>query len=550
MSYTVFNAKPHYQSEGTPIEKTANYVAAVVRLQTKAPALHALLMHNVNVITTPHVPTAATCGFFIYINPQFFSLTLISVEERTALLAHELMHVVLRHGMRGRSYRKAGKGPDGSRWDPRTYNEAADYVINADLRWMGMDLSRVGWLLDSRFTRDDLVDSVYLQLLEDKANDPSPPPPPPPGGQPGDESEAGQPGDAGEGDAGDEGDDGDAGDEGDASDGESFGGGDGDDGDADDGEASDGDAGDAGEGDAGEGDAGDGDGDGDGTGDGESDDEGGSTGHGGVQSEDSTSISSTYSGHDVHLEPLYDGTPAEQEKQAREDEESLKGAVESAIGVADKAIERGDADYSAKPSANMKASSRSGDQASSTDWRTEVQQFLLSSGRGGETNWGRINRKRFTTLGIVAPTYKGTCSQLVITSDISASVSDTSHDKFLIECAQAIDIIKPTSPVIVLWVREYVYAVNEVTSGEELLALARPSCGGTRMSAAVEWCEDNGIIPDLHLIFTDGEMSSDDYAGVAQGDNTVFVFDRDIHQRIWINRKVQQSGVPYVRITD
>jgi predicted metal-dependent peptidase len=134
---------------------------------------------------------------------------------------------------------------------------------------------------------------------------------------------------------------------------------------------------------------------------------------------------------------------------------------------------------------------------------------------------------------------------LVITVDISGSVSEVSLDKFLIECAGAIDMIKPQN-VTVLWTREYVYGVDEVTTGEELLTLARPSCGGTRMSAGVEWVEDNGILPDLHLIFTDGEMDADDYAGVAAGENVVMVFDRDIETSWYFGRYGRQTGVRYV----
>lgn len=106
---------------------------------------------------TDRIPTAATNGKSILINPDFFlGLTL---DEQVFLLAHETLHVVHMHMCRR-----------GTR-DPRLWNVAGDYVINADLNEAGFTVIQ-GALYASRF-HGKTTEEVY-NILEQEGNQEQP----------------------------------------------------------------------------------------------------------------------------------------------------------------------------------------------------------------------------------------------------------------------------------------------------------------------------------------------------------------------------------------
>lgn len=117
-------------------ELHANLSLLRTRLCARTPFLGSLLLFA-ETIYTDRVPTAATNGRDILVNPQFFQR--LTLDQQEAVLLHEVLHAALLHVPRG-------KGRDGKRW-----NIAADIVVNGILLREGFDLPQ---------------DSVRVQRLE------------------------------------------------------------------------------------------------------------------------------------------------------------------------------------------------------------------------------------------------------------------------------------------------------------------------------------------------------------------------------------------------
>ncbi|HET6822375.1 MAG TPA: VWA-like domain-containing protein [Anaerolineales bacterium] len=106
------------------------------RLCTRTPFLGSLILFA-ETISTDTIPTAATNGRQILINPQFFER--LTLDQQEAVLLHEVLHAALLHVPRG-------VGRDAKRW-----NIAADVVVNGILTREGFALPK---------------DSVRVQRLE------------------------------------------------------------------------------------------------------------------------------------------------------------------------------------------------------------------------------------------------------------------------------------------------------------------------------------------------------------------------------------------------
>ena len=78
------------------------------------------LCTSLEVVITSEVPTAGTDGRKLYINKSFFFG--LTEAERVFLLAHETLHVAYLHCLRGQDK------------DQEIFNDACDYVINAELK--------------------------------------------------------------------------------------------------------------------------------------------------------------------------------------------------------------------------------------------------------------------------------------------------------------------------------------------------------------------------------------------------------------------------------
>lgn len=85
------------------------------------------ILFNLKQIWTEKVPTAATNGIYLKINPVWF----VGLEpgERIGLLAHETWHVAWNHMQRGMHKKDKAK-----------YNEAGDHIINLTISDSGMEI--------------------------------------------------------------------------------------------------------------------------------------------------------------------------------------------------------------------------------------------------------------------------------------------------------------------------------------------------------------------------------------------------------------------------
>jgi predicted metal-dependent peptidase len=92
------------------------------------------------------IPTAATDGFHFYYNPHFIER--LDLDECKFVVAHEVMHCVYEHILR-----RGGR-------DARLFNIAGDYVINYELKEMG-----VGKFI----SQEKMSDPELLKLWKEKA---------------------------------------------------------------------------------------------------------------------------------------------------------------------------------------------------------------------------------------------------------------------------------------------------------------------------------------------------------------------------------------------
>lgn len=151
------------------LTNSRRYIAALIILNTKAPVHYTTLLAT-EVVWTDAIPTAATDGIYVYINPEFFR-SLGSDDQRAFLLGHEVSHIILRHPQRSLAYQKRGFFRHGMKFVHSIYNSAADYVINDDLIAMGLEPIPQGLYSDT-YKRNDVVDTVYADIYKDQPEEP------------------------------------------------------------------------------------------------------------------------------------------------------------------------------------------------------------------------------------------------------------------------------------------------------------------------------------------------------------------------------------------
>ena len=446
-------ARQHFTNHPPDKSASKSFAAAMIILSAKARVYwRFVIMHEV--IWTRQIPTAATDGIYIYVNPDFFN-GLPTDSQRAFLLGHEVGHMILRHPQRGKAFGKRGffRIVNGRRipFDHRLYNTAADYVINADLIAHGLEPIENG-LYSDKYGRDHLVDEVYAQLWEEQEQEPET------------ESESGE---------SDESDD--------SNDSEPNGGS-------------------------------------GGAGDDTTDDKSADTDDSGDDSGDSgddsaagdQSAGTDHDGHDTHLEPLYDGTPEEVEQAEADDTREIDRTLQDGIEDEQQAIKNGEQkDHGHGAGIGERFKAVSSRLTAPVSWRDELPDLMQRVGSGGTTSWAKIHRRRYNLYGVVSPVTKGSVRQFAIIIDISYSVDREALNQFLHVAADAIDDLQPTDGVLVLLTSDHVEYAHEVFSGSELLDLDLPYGGGTRMYKGVEYIEEYGYEPDLTMVFTDYEV--DDY---------------------------------------
>ena len=494
-------AIPLYSSE-TDLSQHKCYVAAMTILATLAGALHTIAVGR-GIIWTSKVSTGATDGCYIYINDAYFQ-ALGSDSQRAFLIGHEVLHIVLAHMWRGSLFKARGYFNHQFDWCHRTYNKAADYIINAMLVKMGLEMIE-GGLLSPEFSANDIAEEVYVKLFKQQDDEPE----------------------AGEG----EGDDSD-------SDGDDSGDSDGESGDES-GDESDDDGSDDGAGGSGAGDdeSDDSDEAGDQAGDGTGDQAGDESGAG-------EPTRSDHDGHDEHLEPQYSGeSDQDVEAQQKEDADTIQRDIEQAI---DQAGSEG-FDVEDLKAAVRKQGGGAVDPMSD-DWGDHLEAYFTAKAREGQNDWSRINRRKFTLLGVVAPSHKGSINRLAIIKDVSYSMSSRSLRLFDAKIAELLDQVAPNEGALVLPTTTRVIDSFDVYSGDEYLACTKTEGGGTYMSAGLDWIEENGESPDLTICFTDSDVWDDDLATLAEA-GVLLVID-SYNSYVWAKDRIEASGIEFIVVND
>lgn len=140
-------------SDGWPDDhRGARAIRRMVELAPSTGGL-ALWVRHVDVNDDPDGPLIATDGATIYYGEQFAGLTL---PEQIALVAHEVLHIALRHPQRLTDLRRLLGDIDND-----LYNLCADAIVNSSL-------SHLGWLqLPGKATHLDTLLETTIGLRED-----------------------------------------------------------------------------------------------------------------------------------------------------------------------------------------------------------------------------------------------------------------------------------------------------------------------------------------------------------------------------------------------
>jgi predicted metal-dependent peptidase len=136
---------------------TARMVSASLLRMCQRSAFFAALALFARFQASEQIPTAATDGRDVFVNPAFFGG--LAPADQDFVLLHEVLHAALLHVPR-----RGGR-------DPQLWNIAADYVVNGMLVHQGYRLP-TGGLRDP--TREHLsVEEIYELLLSKQQSSPS-----------------------------------------------------------------------------------------------------------------------------------------------------------------------------------------------------------------------------------------------------------------------------------------------------------------------------------------------------------------------------------------
>jgi len=140
----------------TPVYKDAEQalkIAKITLMMGKQTTCYTTVVFSLKQKITEEIPTAATDGRELLINPDFFMN--LSPNERLTLLAHEALHVLLDH-----MHRKGTR-------DHKLWNVAGDYVINGSLKKAQYAIPQ-GGLVDSKY--DDMTTEQVYTILDKKTD--------------------------------------------------------------------------------------------------------------------------------------------------------------------------------------------------------------------------------------------------------------------------------------------------------------------------------------------------------------------------------------------
>lgn len=158
----------------TPVKLTPEQTQAIdvarVGFMTACPFYAHYFYAEMTEVFTKDIPTAATDGRRIFINPEYISG--LKPAERVFVYAHEVDHVISRDPQRIKHYKQLGKVRTKPA-DAWFWNVVTDYRINAGLMEQGVGMMNPSWLYAADVSGDALAEEVYERKWQDKPPQPS-----------------------------------------------------------------------------------------------------------------------------------------------------------------------------------------------------------------------------------------------------------------------------------------------------------------------------------------------------------------------------------------
>jgi predicted metal-dependent peptidase len=158
-AYVPPKTHPFREVKASPSQQQAIDVA-LIGFMAQAPFYAHIFYSLCRLVVTMDVPTAATDGRHIFINPVYLADK--KPGERVFILAHEMDHIVCGDSQRVASYGRDTK-VRGLDWDMDHFNIVADYRINAGLIEDGIGMMNASWLYAPDVAGGDLVEEVYVK---------------------------------------------------------------------------------------------------------------------------------------------------------------------------------------------------------------------------------------------------------------------------------------------------------------------------------------------------------------------------------------------------
>ena len=145
------------------------------------------------------------------------------------------------------------------------------------------------------------------------------------------------------------------------------------------------------------------------------------------------------------------------------------------------------------------------------DWREVMRDFITSTCLGSDySTWRRPNR-RFMSSGVYLPSgISERVDELVIATDMSASVGDREVAVALTEIKSIADTVHPEAVRLLYWdtqvCQDERYEMHEL---DTMIQSTRPKGGGgTSVECVPEYMTNKHITPQAVIVITDGYVSS------------------------------------------
>ena len=145
------------------------------------------------------------------------------------------------------------------------------------------------------------------------------------------------------------------------------------------------------------------------------------------------------------------------------------------------------------------------------DWREVMRDFITTTCTGNDySTWRRPNR-RFMSSGVYLPSgISERVDELVIATDMSASIGDREVSVALTEIKSIADTVHPEAVRLLYWdtqvCQDERYEMHEL---DTMIQSTRPKGGGgTSVECVPKYMTDKHITPQAVIVITDGYVSS------------------------------------------